>query len=85
MNLFNLISGFSLSDINLPNCDMNQMKSYKREKPKVNIKGCKYLLMSLFLSIKNNVTTAIESNKSKKLVRSKRVKNIEPTKISINN
>ena len=64
---------------------MNQMKSYKREKPKVKIKGCIYLSTLLFLSIKNKVVTEIASNKSKKLLLSKRVKNIETTKIIINN
>ena len=61
------------------------MKSYKRENPKVKINGCKYLSISLFLSNKNNVPTVIANNKSKKLLLSKSVKNIEATKIIINN
>ena len=59
MNLFNFISGFSLSEIYTPNCDINQIKSYKREKPKVKINGCKYLSISLLLSIMNNIVKEI--------------------------
>ena len=56
------------------------MKSYKRENPKVKINCCKYLSISLFLSNKNNVPTVIANNKSKKLLLSKSVKNIETIK-----
>ena len=85
MNLFNLISGHSASEIYFPNWVKNQIKSYNKENPKVRINGCKYLEISILLSIKNKVATAIASNKSKKLLLSKRVKNIETTKIIINN